>query len=139
MYEIIQLLLAERVTALGLAIAIGGIGIGFGSAINSVGEAIKSRFGKNIELKDEENRAKIEREKDEQEHRQKLEREEAKAKRELEGAKKLEEVLGVVIADRSVADTVREQIDALYPPKTRVEPSEEFEEEPERRKVKRRR
>jgi hypothetical protein len=124
MYELIQLLLSTKEGALVLLLAVGGPGVGIGFAFNSLGEAVKrSLAGRDARLKDE------------QEHRQKLERDAAKAKRELEAAGKLEDVLGVLIADRSVADSVRERIDELHPPPTRVE--EEVEEpSPTRKRVK---
>lgn len=69
---------------------------------------------------------------DEQEHRQKMERSRAKAELELLSASKLEEVLGVLIADRSMSDSVREQLDRIHPPlKVRVDDPDEPQEKEE--------
>lgn len=71
---------------------------------------------------------------DEQEHRQKMERSRAKAELELLTASKLEDVLGVLIADRSMSDSVREQLDRIHPPppiKVRVDDPDDPQEKEE--------
>lgn len=75
---------------------------------------------------------------DEQEHRQKLERDAAKKDRDLALANRFDETLKVLIADRSVADDLRERIDDLHPPppKTRVEELEPEETRPQKRRRK---
>jgi len=49
-----------------------------------------------------------------------MERSRAKAELELLTASKLEDVLGVLIADRSMSDSVREQLDRIHPPPIKV-------------------
>ena len=129
MIELIQLLLSDKVTALALAIGMGSIlcGFGYGSY------AALEKFGA---ISEENAKAKRRRLEDEQEHRQKLEREKQKAENTLAAAMKLEEVISIVVADRSVGEAIREQIDAIHPPvKARVQL--ELEESPEETDTKR--
>lgn len=54
---------------------------------------------------------------DEQEHRQSLEQAQLKSELALKAATKLDEVISIVVADRAVGEAIREQIDAIHPPK----------------------
>ncbi len=75
---------------------------------------------------------------DEREERQANERTEARHRRRLETLDKLETVASIVIADQSIATTLRDKIDEEFP-KVRVEVEAEEEAEEERPASRRRR
>lgn len=79
----------------------------------------------------------IETSRDEREERQAKDRAEQRHRHRLEKAEKLETVASILIADRSLAEGIRDKIDAEYP-KVRVEVAEEEADEDDRQ-VRRRR
>jgi hypothetical protein len=79
----------------------------------------------------------IETSRDEREERQAKDRAEQRHRHRLEKAEKLETVASILIADRSLAEGIRDKIDAEYP-RVRVEVAEEEADEDDRQ-VRRRR
>jgi hypothetical protein len=60
-------------------------------------------------------REKLERARQEQEHRHRLERDLARHEAKLREISSLKDALSIVIADRAMGETIREEIDAVFP------------------------